>query len=79
MSGNKDSPEIPIYGNKGIFVRRGNIDIHGVPRLKTWSQLDSTIIPGATTLTVTDNIDWNVGEFIAIAPTGFFNNETEKV
>ena len=39
MHGDVSSPEIPIYGNKGIFVREGTIDMHGVQRTPTWTSL----------------------------------------
>lgn len=48
MHGNKESPEIPIYGNKVIAVRNGILDLHGIPRYPTWTELDTTVLPGAT-------------------------------
>jgi hypothetical protein len=42
MTGTKESPAIPTYGNKVIGVRGGSIDIHGVKRDYTWTSLDST-------------------------------------
>ena len=40
MHSNKESPELPIYGNKCIAVRNGILDFHGVPRNPTWAELD---------------------------------------
>ena len=37
MYGNKQSPEIPIYGNKCIAIRNGVLDMHGAPRNPTWT------------------------------------------
>lgn len=39
MYGVKASAEIPTYGNKVLAVREGTLDIHGIPRTKTWTSL----------------------------------------
>ena len=39
MHGEKYSPELPIYGNKVIAVRNGVLDMHGIPRSPTWTEL----------------------------------------
>ena len=52
MHSSKQSPEIPIYGNKCIAVRNGILDFHGVPREPTWTVLDSTALAGSTTITL---------------------------
>lgn len=39
MHSDRQSPEIPIYGNKVIGVRNGILDLHGVPRTPTWTEL----------------------------------------
>lgn len=79
MHGTRDSPEIPIYGNKGIFVREGTIDMHGVPRTPTWTSLETTVFPNSNQIKVMEDVDWKAGEYIVIAPTGFTIDETEKV
>lgn len=48
MHGDIHSPEIPIYGNKVIAIRHGILEMHGVPRTPTWTELDSTALPGDT-------------------------------
>lgn len=78
MHGVKASAEIPIYGNKVIAVRGGTLDIHGVHRDHTWTSLASTVTAGATTITLMESVDWQVGEVIVIAPTSYSNRETEK-
>jgi hypothetical protein len=40
MHGSVSDPYIPIYGNKVIGVRHGNLDMHGVKREPTWTVLD---------------------------------------
>jgi hypothetical protein len=36
--------------------------MHGTPRVKTWTLLSATINPGDDLFTVSDSVDWNVGE-----------------
>jgi hypothetical protein len=78
LHGNKQSPEIPIYGNKVIAVRHGILDMHGVPRNPTWTELDTTANPGEATITLVQAVDWKEGELIVIAPTGYDNDEAEE-
>lgn len=46
MHGNRESPELPIYGNKVIAVRNGILDMHGVVRNPTWTELYTTANAG---------------------------------
>jgi hypothetical protein len=78
MHGNKQSPELPIYGNKVIGVRQGVLEMHGVPRTPTWTELYTTVQAGATSITLNTAVDWVAGEKIVIAPTGYDNLETEE-
>jgi hypothetical protein len=39
MHGDKTTPEMPIYGSKVIGVRDGVLEMHGVPRIPTWTNL----------------------------------------
>ena len=79
MHGTKESAEIPIFGNKVIAVQFGTIDLHGVAKTPTWTTLASTVSASATSITLSEDVtNWNVGDEIVIAPTNYFNNETEK-
>ena len=48
MHGSKTDPELPIFGNKVIGNWEGVIDIHGVPRNPTWTELLTTANAGDT-------------------------------
>ena len=50
--------------------------MHGIPRVPTWTDLDATISPGQTTVKLTQAVDWNVGETIAVAASGFNHYES---
>jgi hypothetical protein len=78
MHGTVLDPYIPIYGNKVIALRFGTLEMHGIPRDKTWTLLDSTAAIGAKTITLNEKVDWKAGEQIAIASTSFNGRESEK-
>jgi hypothetical protein len=51
----------PMFGNKGIGCLNCKFSMYGKPRAVTWSTITATILPGATTFTVKDNVDWIAG------------------
>eukprot|EP00361_Fabrea_salina_P003869 CAMPEP_0202427040 /NCGR_PEP_ID=MMETSP1345-20130828/1320_1 /ASSEMBLY_ACC=CAM_ASM_000843 /TAXON_ID=342563 /ORGANISM="Fabrea Fabrea salina" /LENGTH=3382 /DNA_ID=CAMNT_0049037631 /DNA_START=76 /DNA_END=10221 /DNA_ORIENTATION=+ len=77
MHGNRETPSMPTYGNKALAVRNGVLDIHGKPRDKTWTLLQATAEAGATSITLTESVDWQAGEQIVIASTSFEHTEAE--
>jgi len=77
MHGAIEDPYLPIYGNKVIGVRFGTLDMHGVERSPVWTFLDQTAESRADTLTLAEEVDWQVGEMIGVAPTGFKVDEAE--
>jgi hypothetical protein len=52
MHSSISDPYIPIYGNKVIGVRYGTLDMHGPVRTPTWTLLETTVLPGGTTITL---------------------------
>jgi len=77
MHGQRFDPYIPKFGNKCIGVRFSTLDIHGVARTPTWTSMETTALVGATSITVMEDVDWQVGEEIVIASTdlGLEDNE----
>ena len=61
MYGGYYGKQQPMFGNKGIGCKDCHFSMHGTPRTKTWSALESTVNVDDTTLTVIDNVDWQVG------------------
>jgi len=50
----------------------GGCDFHGLDRGIAWTQLDQTAMPGETVIRVTDSVEnWEIGDEIVIATTGF--------
>ena len=45
--------------------------MYGIPRIKTWTTIDATILKDTDTLVLSQYVDWKVGEEIAIASTSF--------
>jgi hypothetical protein len=78
MHGNKLSRSLPHYGNKVIALREGILDIHGKRLTKTWSRLSSTAAKDATTITVNEVVDWNVGDTIVITSTDHDHFQSEE-
>ena len=58
MHGKITDPYLPVYGNKCIGVRHGELDMHGPVRTPTWTLMDKTELPGATTITLNTQVDW---------------------
>lgn len=71
MYGGYYGKQQPMFGNKGIGCLECKFSMYGTPRIKTWTLLSGTVAAGTDTLTVTDNVDWQVGEEIVVASTGF--------
>ena len=77
MHGSVSDPYLPVYGNKCIGVRHGTLDMHGPVRTPTWTMMETTALAGADTITLKEQVDWVVGEEIAIATTDFVNDHSE--
>ncbi|XP_069115680.1 fibrocystin-L-like [Argopecten irradians] len=67
--------DIPINA-KSIAVY-GGLEIHGKDVGVPWTRLHTTVNPGDTTITLADNVTWEAGDEIVIAPTSYDIWETE--
>jgi hypothetical protein len=77
MHGVAEDPYLPIYGNKVIGVRYGTLDMHGIQRTPTWTELETTVEAGGTVIVLKEDVDWVAGEMIAIASTSYAPREGE--
>lgn len=50
----------------GIICYGGSMDFHGAPINKTWTKLAQSAPEGATTIKLSDAVDWKVGDHIVI-------------
>ena len=71
--------DLPIYGAKNIAVRFGTLDLHGLPKLPTWTKLSATATVGDTVIQLAQAVNWLVGDEIVIASSSYFPAEAEKV
>ena len=68
----------PFMGAKLIGVMAGGrLELHGTFK-KTWTQLNTTAAKGATTITLKETVNWNIGDEIVIASTDFDAHQAEK-
>ena len=76
MHGEKYDPAMPLFGKKSIGVTFGTLDIHGAPKL-SWTELDTTVEAGETSLTLVEEVDWEVGDEIMITSTDYDQYQAE--
>ncbi|XP_075126263.1 fibrocystin-L-like [Leptodactylus fuscus] len=81
LRGNHSTPEFPLpngpnQGSKvlGVF---GQLDLHGLPRSVYRTKLANTVLAGSRSITLTDPVDWKVGEDIVITTTSYNAWQTE--
>ena len=67
-----------FMGTKLIGVMpNARLELHGIVK-KTWTQLNATASAGATSITLKETIDWEIGDEIVIASTDFDPHQAEK-
>lgn len=59
---------------KGVF---GELDLHGVTRDVTWTQLGATVRAGGKTIQLVEETDWGEGDEIMVTTTSYETWETE--
>ncbi|GBG70297.1 hypothetical protein CBR_g6425 [Chara braunii] len=69
--------ELPIYGAKVIAVRYGKLMMHGKPKVPSWTRLNRTASPGDTTVSLSESVNWEIGDEVAIAPSNFVPTEVD--
>ncbi|KXZ54727.1 hypothetical protein GPECTOR_4g796 [Gonium pectorale] len=78
MHGPPHSRDLPMYGAKALAVRQGVVTFFGQPKLPHYTTLNSTVDPGATSITVNGAVNWQVGDRIVIASSSFYANEVSE-
>jgi|GEM_PF-3294729 len=67
LTGSNVSENIHGAGTKFLMAMDGGeIQMHGKPKV-SWTKLARTVLQGASTITLTDAVNWNVGDEIVIA------------
>ena len=60
----------------GVF---GGLDMHGIQRATTWTQLGRTAFMGKDTLELATPVDWPVGSFIVFEVIGISQDNTTLI
>lgn len=76
--GTQDKHQIPVYGSKALICVNCDLQIYGLPKAFTWTRLSSSLNVGDTTITVDDQVDWAVGDVIAVSSTSFNSEAVER-
>ena len=58
MHSTKYDPQLPIFGNKVVAIMNGVLEMHGVPRNPTWTELSTTSLVGSSQITLIEAVDW---------------------
>lgn len=68
-----------IVGAKVLAIREGTLDMHGLPTIRTWTQLGATAMNGSSTITLLQPVNWTINSQIVIATTSdrFSQEESE--
>jgi hypothetical protein len=45
---------------------RGRLDLHGIPRLRVWTKVETSVLPGDDTLVTSEDVDYAPGEEVVI-------------
>jgi hypothetical protein len=82
MHGAEFGRTLPLFGNKVLAVKGGQLEMHGAQRDVTWTDLLMTAEAGAKSIKLNDieagkKFDWKVGEQIVIASTDFEGKHAE--
>ncbi|MEM8862771.1 MAG: G8 domain-containing protein, partial [Chloroflexota bacterium] len=76
------SGESPLNsGTKFLMIMEGGqLELHGSSRDKvSWTQLNAHADAGSTSITLAETVNWEAGDQIVIAPSGFDPYEAEQV
>ena len=68
-------------GLKHLCVKGGGkLDLHGTSRNDvSWTKINGTLMPRATTMQLVDPVRWAVGSELALAPSGYDNGQHERL
>ena len=59
-------------GTRGIMVMGGSLELHGTSPSVIWTKINEHAPAGSTSLSLIENVDWNVDDEIVIAPTDYY-------
>lgn len=78
LEGTQDDNALPLFGNKVLGIYEGEMDIHGKIRKPVWTQISKDALKGDKQITLKEEVDWQIGEFIVIASTDYSPSHCEE-
>lgn len=72
LNGDDTEEDIMGMGTRGIMVMGGNLEIHGTPPSTVWTKINAHGEVGATSLTLMDEVFWEIDNEIVVAPTDYY-------
>lgn len=80
LAADDPAQNIMNMGTRGLMVMGGTLDLHGTAPTVAWTKLADHVAAGATQVPVLLYGQWQVGDQLVVAPTGFhLASETERV
>lgn len=83
LIGNQKSPDMPINNGPNVGAKAlavfGRLQLLGMSHDVYWTYLASTVNVGETSITLTESVDWAIGDVILITTTTFESKQTEKL
>lgn len=79
LYGNYWGKQLPDLGNKVLACHNCQLDIHAGKKVPHFALLKETVNPGDSTLKLSREVEWKVGDFIGLATTDFNGEHSEKL
>lgn len=78
LHGQPDARELPVYGARVLAVREGAVQLHGKPKLPTWTLLNATADQGDSTVNVNGPVNWAVADRIVVASSSYYATDVDE-
>lgn len=72
LNGTDVNEDIMGMGTRGILVMGGKLELHGATPEVIWTKINQHAALGATSITLEENVGWQVGDQLVIAPTDYY-------
>ncbi|MBK8565881.1 MAG: right-handed parallel beta-helix repeat-containing protein [Saprospiraceae bacterium] len=72
LNASNPNENIMGMGTRGLMVMGGLVELHGTPPAIPWTKINAHAPQGSNSLTLMENVDWSVGDEVAIAPTDYY-------
>jgi hypothetical protein len=72
VTGDNTSENIMGMGTRGLLIMDGTIELHGLAPTPIWTKLNAHAAKDATQIEIKDDVNWKMGDEIALAPTDYF-------